>query len=869
MKEMDVNNKSIDDIGLSVRSLNALHREGIHTAGDMLECTEESLFQMKNLGRKSVEEILGKIDEIKGTDADSDVPDKHPVYELMHMQEYQSLILQYVKANDIEIEDLGLSARPKNRLKAKRYKKLSDIVFLTKEDLLKMRAMGEGSAYEILSRIKEYLADNEERIMAIINGDEAAFWDDRVIRKRILDLYKEIGFGGLSFDEMSERLSLPEQVTQKRLKGIIGNLLAENELEYTDYRCYRVYEKFEKALEECTSIEERSRVFISRRLAGDTLEEIAKDHGITRERVRQVVKRDIEKVRSQYTVRTGIKLFDEDYFRYLYETYFFEKKDGIEWLGIPIQAWNYLDLLDIEQGTKSLQAALDDTHGLDLGMRLKIKNYLNRNKLFVNGMWVDKKRADLEELVVRKYCTEDVSYDEFFRLFNEFLDHEDIPYDEDIYYTEGVYRTRKNHLSEARYLLWKQNEQIRYYDIDSRDYTELLEALNLDSYENIEISTVKFLRDNPEVLKKYDIRDQYELHNLLRKIVPKGSYHDFCCGRMPMIKFGSFDRDSAIMDILIDNSPISSNELADMISNEYGYDPAVIIGTYLQNFSKYYHRGIYSVDQKQMSAENKEVLQAALTEDFYYIDEIRRMYRRLFPEADEGEVNPYNLKTMGLHVYSRYVVQHHDSFDAMVDEILTGEDIVDLTPYKKRFVYVQTFNNKLMEMRRSLQIIEFEPNQVINFRRLEQAGITRKDIQAFCDAVYAHVEKGAYFSARSLKQSGFVSKLYELGFSDWFYANLLISDERFSFANMYSNLILYKGKKNITIKSFEMDRIREYGCIDVFDLINELTERFGCKVDDKWDVIYKVKGTEIYYDNILDRLYSNKDLYYAELEGDF
>ena len=40
---MDVKMQSIDAIGLSVRSSNALHRAGVHTVGDMLERTEEDL----------------------------------------------------------------------------------------------------------------------------------------------------------------------------------------------------------------------------------------------------------------------------------------------------------------------------------------------------------------------------------------------------------------------------------------------------------------------------------------------------------------------------------------------------------------------------------------------------------------------------------------------------------------------------------------------------------------------------------------------------------------------------------------------------------------------------------------------------------
>ena len=65
---MDVKMLSIDSIGLSNRSKNALHRAEIHTVGDMLVHTEESLNEIRNLGKKSIEEILIKIDEYRKFD---------------------------------------------------------------------------------------------------------------------------------------------------------------------------------------------------------------------------------------------------------------------------------------------------------------------------------------------------------------------------------------------------------------------------------------------------------------------------------------------------------------------------------------------------------------------------------------------------------------------------------------------------------------------------------------------------------------------------------------------------------------------------------------------------------------------------------
>ena len=973
---MDVKMLSIDEAGLSNRCQNALRRAGIHTVGELFDCTEESLNEIRNLGRKSIDEILSKIEEYKAIDAAGGLPDpvrkpegtglpedfdawlkedagknyviswlkakglnidalellspraynllmlngythlhqvaflgkadlmqiprmdsgsadeivrlcNHylkdsksdiltdyaavsavpPLFDLLHMPEYRDAILKYVKANDRDIRQLGLSNRPVNCLLNQGCQKLSDIIFLTRAELQALPAMGTGSVEEVMVKINDYLSANEARLLAVCTGDETALLDDAAIRERILQQYQEIGFGGLSLREMTDRLQLPESITEDRLKKVIGGLLAENELEYVDFRCYRVYGRFSDFLECCDSISERSRELIRRRLEGGTLESIAQEYGLTRERVRQIIRRDVRKIQDWYRMNTGKVWFDEDYFRYFYETYSFEKKDAAEWFGMTPAICSYLDMMDVKRGSKELQAALEDQQGLDAGLRLKVKNYLNRNKLYVDGRWVEKRRADLEEVVARKFCREAVSFEEFIQLYNEFLEREEVAYDEELYYTDSVLRTRKSRLADARFLLWKQNEQLRYYDMEGRDFTELLDTLNLAAYENIEFSTLKFVEEYPEILEKYDIRDQYELHNLLRKIVPEGSYHDFHCGRMPEIKFGAFDRDAAILDILIDHAPISTADLCDLIHAEYGYEPAVIMATYLRPFAEYYHQGIYRIDQKAMTAEHKDALKTALTEDFYYIDEVRKIYRGLFPDADPEEVNPYNLKGMGFVVLSRYMIQNHPSLEAFCEDILTRDDILDLTPYRKRLVYVQMFSQKLMELKRSLQVIEFEPNQIIQFRKLEQSGVTREMIRDFCDAVYDFTDDGSYFSIQSLRQDGFASDLDQLGFSDWFYANLLISDERFSYGTMFGNIILYKGHESITIKSFETDRIRAHGSIDIYDLMTELTDRFGCRISDRFDLIYKVQGTEIYYDKFLDRLYANADTYYRELDA--
>ena len=47
----------IDDLGLSVRSLNSLKNSNIRTLKDLVEFSEEDLLKVKNVGEKAVSEI--------------------------------------------------------------------------------------------------------------------------------------------------------------------------------------------------------------------------------------------------------------------------------------------------------------------------------------------------------------------------------------------------------------------------------------------------------------------------------------------------------------------------------------------------------------------------------------------------------------------------------------------------------------------------------------------------------------------------------------------------------------------------------------------------------------------------------------------
>ena len=55
---------SIDELELSVRSYNCLKRAGINTVEELCSRTSEDMMKVRNLGRKSLEEVLAKLKEL-------------------------------------------------------------------------------------------------------------------------------------------------------------------------------------------------------------------------------------------------------------------------------------------------------------------------------------------------------------------------------------------------------------------------------------------------------------------------------------------------------------------------------------------------------------------------------------------------------------------------------------------------------------------------------------------------------------------------------------------------------------------------------------------------------------------------------------
>ena len=60
-KKEKVLEMTIEELDLSVRSYNCLKRAGINTVEDLIQKTEDDMMKVRNLGRKSLEEVINKL----------------------------------------------------------------------------------------------------------------------------------------------------------------------------------------------------------------------------------------------------------------------------------------------------------------------------------------------------------------------------------------------------------------------------------------------------------------------------------------------------------------------------------------------------------------------------------------------------------------------------------------------------------------------------------------------------------------------------------------------------------------------------------------------------------------------------------------
>lgn len=768
---------------------------------------------------------------------------------------------------DSTIEALNMSGRAFNAVmrmffsmdKSRENVMVSELLLTPEEDFRHFKGIGQTGFQEIIDKVKIYLDDenNIEMRKTTAKSDAAESPDFSgpeargtiATKEDIADVFKNREFAILSFNEIRE--SLPVSISEIDLIQLLEELITKEilkskgngySLQYPSFFDFTEYHGTEKNIDK----HERGIRILTARAEGKTLEDIGVELGVTRERVRQL---EIKAFKG--FSNNGDRVFDEDKYRYLYANYDFSNDFYLNYLKMSDQTLYYLRYRYTKGSAEAICAIEDNKIAADI--RQIIYQYVHKDSIFIDGVHIPLNRASIENAVIRKYCREEVSAEEFFDIYANFVNGNGLSKDQ-FGIDDSNKRTRLNRIAGSMHALWKQNQRLRYYDIPANDYTELLETLNLGQYNNIELSTRKFFLEYTKLMQTYDIHDEYELHNLLKKINAGAENPTLQFKRMPTLQFGKFKRDEEVKKILFSMAPVSIDDLAEVISETYGARVDTIKANWLSGIGDYYHQGVYSVDYEDMPDFHMELLKDALTEDFYYVSEVQEIYSQRIPNADRSLVSPYNLKKMGFLVGLSYAIQNHSSADAYFMSILTDQDVFDISPMQKRYSSLQSYTGVLYQLKKERSIIEYEPYKYVSIRRLEQLGVSLTQMQEYVEQLREFLPDDSFFTIKSVKNSGFKADLDSLSFPDYFYSSLIKEDEKFTSRTFGGVTIFNPKNERFNIKDFLLAKIKELGAVRVEDLRKILEEKYGISTD-RFNIVQRVEDSDAFYDPNVDKIY--------------
>ena len=499
---------------------------------------------------------------------------------------------------DDDCDNLDLSARAKNGLRRRNIQKVSDLDRLDRETLSRTRNLGEKSVDEILAVCRQYtethrgdfpgfpeLYDAAEQIAAawslplrylmehLFDANlnhipaEEALWqlcttEQAVAEAGKFDVLRNFCSIELELPRSQLLESIPECLSfrHKLLEKYLEELEQENKV-----LCHGdiVTVIRPTVLEYIQSIEvsERNRGILLRRVQGVKMTDIGEEYAMTRSNVSSICKRTFLRKRT---------LLKED----LYSTFFFKYNVSESMFFTLFQdekaeTYHYLQAIDPETipDKRNLIEALNDP---DIPEAIK-KQIRRKESLFtkcfsLNGVQIPQNRGGLVRYIAEQYCKDLTPETVFREKYQEVLMALGLEDDEKYILSERYF----NNISRQDFvLLGSQRTSIRFYDIAEKDFTELYATLNLKQYKDIELSTLKLFRDYPELMAKYDIRNEFELHNLLRKTLP-AELTGVNLSRMPTLRFGNARRKDQILKLLEQVSPVTQTDFISLYEEAYG-----------------------------------------------------------------------------------------------------------------------------------------------------------------------------------------------------------------------------------------------------------------------------------------------------------
>lgn len=918
----------IIETNLSLRVKNTLRRNGIHTVDELKSKDIDSIKRFRHMGDKSIEEIiqfLSKfeknkiIKEISRSDIEKNIlgiemfnlsslllNNPHRDIESLIKEEIDDVkeikfIDGFKLAEEIDISNFSIRV---TRIATEiNLNNINTLLKFSIDRIRDVRNIGEKSYREILEKIIEDIIvltgtsriSNFDSLFAYLLVLDLKIYIDHQQSKEIyykLKKYSEKMLLGKLYnledlevnrnkvidnidESLIEELDLSEQIIERILKTSqvplnvvsIKNQLPQF-LKHIDITKYvNILKKKDKIKFSTEGFEyknpsivnvidnkfdKKKATIIKLRLEGYTLEEIATYFDFTRERARQIIAKEIVKINQ--------KVLEERY-HVEFEKYDIDKRDFINIFDISEIEYNYLNII-FNRGTKNLEEMLTDGE-VEEAIRMRVKAKLDKGYIILGDNKIKINRLNIIRYLVKIYAEEEIDIWKIYEVYNEFVESQNLNRDElkiDIRYLE-------NRIADSKFAISLPGKKVRFFKFEDYDWNRFYEEVNIEKYIGKEITTLLIYREQTHLMKMYDIRNEYELHNIMKKVKDVNK-SELEFGRNPTVRVGKTNRTEQVLTLFLTHTPIKAIELAKLYEEEYGVKKQTAQATHFRCIQQYLYNGEYLYENVELNPKEITIIEEVLSNlTLHFIEDFKdSLLSKQISESRILEiVTPITMERFGYRVYSSYLLSfQYTSMSEYIEKVIFNQNIVDLNKQDKRIYNIGVVWSKIRDYVEKLEFIEFDNKKYIHIKKLEEVGLSKQYFKGKLEQIYENLTEDI-ISLESIKNYFDDSNVNDFGFNDIFFISLLRSHENIYYQKIGGGYILRKNNSDVRVINVIDMIVNQYKIIDIYDLIDFIHEEFAIQLE-KYKIIEIIKDTEIYYDEIMERVYSDEGYYYEEFD---
>lgn len=775
----------IENLNLSARATNVLHRMNVHEVEQLLNTSMEQIAEQRNIGSKTIAEIRSAVKQIAENDVGIGTLGKAmPILTDDNHSEKTFSEEQLEELSYHCTTELKLSNRAKNALMKINCETMDALAKMSEADIRNIKGLGEKTCNEILQErdrwfeVNDFILNDNIQNEEIPEGEQNFYQELARKIKPVVSIYwkklrdialKNESITNLTLEFVDDKCirqvmafeELDVHIKNMFLKyapnGIIKTTELERQLSLLDlefdssilmdkisdgaicimengYCLLNRPHAMQYLHERYAESNERNEEIILKRLSGANLQMIGDKYGLTRERVRQILVQTARKMPLMY----------EDYFSEPYEYFKLTKEEFCN--AFPSCGETGYEYLFIKYKKGDMEITPDN-----------LENYTGRFSQRMNIFWSeesirkDKQMVSKTEMVYRVLLSngdKSMSMEEFEKEYYAYIERRNYPL-ERLMINQ---RTVTNHLRNAKHIVFDKNNCVRYCEADSK---VIWERIDFTQYKDFVISTELIYRNYTDLMEELDIRDGYELFYVIKSSMENWDTALFTmnCRRVPVIVMGKGSEEAQAIQLLKEISPVDFQDYYEAYEERFGVRKESAQGnpTITGALANYYTEGMYAIDVPAIDEKDVVAFKEVLAiKNFWFTDELEREFQRVCVNSSADAFNSAAFKRIGYSLNMGYA--YNDIYSSVVsyfDAEVFSDDIVNLNELDRRLVNLSAFNSAVYKKKMDLEYIEVAPKILMSISQVEyKYGITLSDVKRLQEWVVACEDK--YYNAHSL-----------------------------------------------------------------------------------------------------------------------